>query len=91
MKIVVNQSHGIFKLSQQAEDLLKERNYDYNHVETWRTDPILISVIEDLGSEKVSGEWARIKIIEIPDDVDWQIGEYDGIEWIEEKHRTWND
>ncbi len=25
----------------------------------------------------------------IPDDVKWQIEEYDGLEWIAEKHRTW--
>lgn len=90
MKIVVNQSHGMFKLSQQAEDLLKERNYDNNHAKTWRTDLILISVIEDLGSEQASGEWARLKVIEIPDDVDWAIADYDNSEWVVEKHRSWS-
>jgi hypothetical protein len=90
VKIVVNQSHGVFKLSEQAENLLKERNYDNSHAETWRTDPILISVIEELGSEKASGEWARIKIIEIPNDVDWTISDYDGIERVVETHRSWS-
>ena len=27
--------------------------------------------------------------VEIPDDVEWQIEEYDGSEWIAEKHRIW--
>ena len=27
--------------------------------------------------------------VEIPDDVEWQIEEYDGTEHISEKHRTW--
>ena len=32
---------------------------------------------------------STLKIIEIPDDVDWIIEEYDGNEWVAEKHRTW--
>lgn len=27
---------------------------------------------------------------EVPDDVQWQIEEYDGREWVAETHRTWN-
>lgn len=26
---------------------------------------------------------------DIPDDVEWEIEEYDGLEWVSEKHRTW--
>ena len=29
------------------------------------------------------------KIIEIPDDIEWEIDNYDGIESIHEKHRSW--
>jgi len=54
-----------------------------------RNDPILIEVIEKLG-EKADGQHAKLKIVEIPDDVEWQIGEYDGIEWVEEQHRRWS-
>lgn len=54
-----------------------------------RTDPILISIIEEMG-EKANGSHARIKVVEIPDDVKWTIEEYDGIEWVAEVHRTWN-
>lgn len=54
-----------------------------------RDDPILIQVIEELGSEVASGKYAKLTIIEIPDDVNWQIAEYDGFEHIAEKHRTW--
>ena len=25
----------------------------------------------------------------IPDDVEWYVEEYDGIEWVAEVHRTW--
>ncbi len=54
-----------------------------------RSDPVLIEVIEKLGD--AANSWASaLKIIEIPDDVDWVIGEYDGREWVAEKHRTWD-
>ena len=55
----------------------------------WRADDDLIEVIERLGDE-ANGDHAKLKIVEIPDDVDWQIEEYDGAEWIAETHRTWS-
>ncbi len=33
--------------------------------------------------------FAKLKVVEIPDDVDWEVENYDGIEWIAEKHRIW--
>jgi hypothetical protein len=54
-----------------------------------RTDVDLIKTIEELGSEKASGSCAKLRIVEIPDGVDWEIDEYDGIESIHEKHRSW--
>ncbi len=53
-----------------------------------RTDPLLIQVIEELG-KKANGYCASLKIVEIPDGVDYKISEYDGSEHIAEKHRTW--
>lgn len=53
-----------------------------------RIDPDLIAVIEELG-EEADGDHAKIKIVEIPDDIEWYIEEYDGLEWVAEKHRTW--
>ena len=53
-----------------------------------RTDPALIEVVEKLG-ENVNQRGAELKVVEIPDDVEWILQDYDGIEWIAEKHRTW--
>jgi len=61
---------------------------DYQFCED-RTDPDLIAVIEEM-TKDVDGFASDIKIVEIPDDVEWQIDEYDGIEWVAEKHRTWS-
>lgn len=59
----------------------------YTHEE--RADPDLIAVIEELGDE-ANEDCAKLTIIEIPDDVNWEIVEYDGIEYVAEKHRTWH-
>lgn len=54
-----------------------------------RDDPILVDVIRQLGS-KAHGNYAKLKIVEVPAKVKWDIAEYDGMEWVEEVHRTWN-
>jgi len=53
-----------------------------------RDDIDLIAIVEQL-KEKSWGRFAKLEIVEIPDDVNWQIEEYDGLEWIAETHRTW--
>ena len=53
-----------------------------------RSDPDLIAVIEEMG-ESANSWAAEIAIVEIPDDVEWHIDEYDGREHVAEKHRTW--
>ena len=90
MKIVINTRHGGFGLSKEALALFNERSgavvtYDFN---IKRNDPILVEIVEQLG-EAADGDYAELRIIEIPDDVQWTIEEYDGAEWIAEKHRTW--
>lgn len=53
-----------------------------------RNDPLLIKVVEEIGQE-AAGESAHLKVVEIPDGVEWVVEEYDGAEWVAEKHRTW--
>lgn len=50
-----------------------------------RNDPLLVQEMSDAAN----GEHASLEIIEVPDDVAWQVEEYDGFEHIAEKHRTW--
>jgi hypothetical protein len=54
----------------------------------FRTNPDIVEVVETLG-EGASGRFAKLKVVEIPDGIEVTIDEYDGIEWIAEKHRTW--
>jgi hypothetical protein len=54
-----------------------------------RSDPDLVALIEERGSEWASGRCANLEVVEIPDDVEWTIEEYDGNEHVAEKHKTW--
>lgn len=54
-----------------------------------RDDEALVKVVEALG-ELSFGKNAELKIVEIPADVEWFIDDYDGMEHVAEKHRTWD-
>ena len=54
-----------------------------------RIDPYFIQAVEELG-EEANSHLSDLKVIEIPDDIEWEIEDYDGIEWVSEKHRTWS-
>lgn len=100
MKIVINTCFGGFKLAKDAVDEYLKRyvnEYGQDPVECGllaydidRTDAILVSMLEEnpdlnFGQHLVSS----LGVVEIPDDVDWEIADYDGKEWIAERHRTW--
>ena len=53
-----------------------------------RSDPDLVAVVEEIG-KPASGRHANLKVVEVPDDVEWVVEEYDGMEWVSETHRTW--
>lgn len=61
---------------------------DVGRVRMNRSDKDLIVVVKELG-KKADGYCAELKIVKIPDGVDYTIEEYDGLEHIAEKHRTW--
>ncbi len=92
-KIVINEDFGGFGLSDKAWKLYCE-NTGKDPENDWageipRDDPILVEIVETLGKESWD-EYASLKIVEIPEDVNWILQEYDGNEWIAEKHRTWS-
>ena len=60
----------------------------FNEREIDRNDATLVRVVQELG-EKANGFCARLKIISIPVDVQWEVIEYDGLEHIAEKARKW--
>jgi len=92
MKIVINKCFGGFSLSEKAEKRLRKNakitDKDWYSRSVSRDDPFLVEIVETMG-KKANGKFAELKVVEIPDGVDWEIEEYDGQEWVSEKHRTW--
>ncbi|MDY6834171.1 MAG: hypothetical protein SVY53_05150 [Chloroflexota bacterium] len=89
MKVVINRDYGGFGLSEKAyEELgLEWDGFGYEYFYD-RSDPKLVAVVEKLG-EEANGRFAKLKVVEIPDDVEWEISDYDGMEIVEEVHRGW--
>ena len=84
------ESKGVFGSS---VDFWKKGHAHEDNAYLWcrnieRDDPALIQTIEEMGTE-ANGWCADLGIVEIPDDVEWEIAEYDGNEHVAEKHRTW--
>ena len=96
MKIVINTCYGGFGLSKEAFGRWREAKnldaddpmYEFDS-DIPRNDTDLIKIVEQMG-DRSAGDFANLKIIEVPDDVDWYIEEYDGREWVAERHRTWD-
>jgi hypothetical protein len=71
MKIVINTNYGGFSVPDELRVQLGVSPWD----EVSRTNPLVI-------------EWAQtltgtdIAIVEIPDNVHWEVMDYDGAEWI---------
>lgn len=92
--IVVNTKYGGFDLSEEGQRMWEERSgRSWDEAETYRdefrNDPVLVSMV--LGDpDRYNGSFAKLRVVEIPDDVDWEIVNHDGIEWVAEKHRKWN-
>ena len=62
---------------------------DSNYPTLARHDPILVQVVETLGSKKASGECAKLKIYETSEKL-YNIDEYDGFESVEtESTHVW--
>lgn len=101
MKIVINRCFGGFSLSDKCALALGGEPHSVTSIlvyytfpndkseEDFRTSPELIHLMETKGSEWCSGRCAELKVVEIPDGVDYIITEYDGLEQIEETHRVW--
>ena len=90
MKIVINSCYGGFGLSDQALELYNQLTNQYleSYYDIPRNDPTLVHVVETLGTA-ANGHFAQLHIVDIPDNVNWQISEYDGNETVEEVHRSW--
>lgn len=75
---------AIYKGADRPED-----GWYFSSHDVARDDTDLVAVVQALG-ESASGTYAQLRVVEIPDGIDYTIDEYDGIEHIAERHRTWS-
>ena len=61
-----------------------------DNMDAYRMDKRLIDVVKSLGSDKASGQYASLRIVDVPDDVvdvyGWHISDYDGCENVHQDH-----
>jgi hypothetical protein len=50
--------------------------------------PALVAVVQVMGA-LADGDYAKLKVVEVPDDVEWELTEYDGIEQVAARHAKW--
>ena len=97
MQVVINtKQFGSFSISEKAIDFIRKKikgkdnknsifPYSFNDD---RSNYLLIEAVSKL-KDKANGLYSELKIVEIPDDIEWQVFAINGEEWIAEKHRTW--
>lgn len=101
MKIAVNKCFGGFSLSEEVYNELgikwggsghlgnEDLNIESDDYLAFRQDKRLINAIEKVGVENAGGSFADIKIVDVPDCVDWEIEDYKGLETVRECSRSW--
>jgi hypothetical protein len=63
--------------------------YDLNNNDEFRSDKDLVAVVEKLG-EEANGQFSKLKVVEIPDGISFEINDYDGMESIHQTHQSWS-
>jgi hypothetical protein len=95
MQVVINLK-GTFSISSEAVKFIRKKikNKDDKKSVNWysfdndRSNYLLIEAVKKL-KQKANGMDADLKIVDIPDDIEWSVYGCCGSEWVAEKHRTW--
>ena len=77
-----------FDMYRYYKDGIQDTKHGLYHYDISRDDPALVQTVEELG-EAANDRYAQLRIVDVPNDVEWYIDEYDGIETVREQHRTW--
>jgi len=91
-KVVINVCYGGFCISElAAEQIAKRKSIPLSEVNIHkmdREDPDLIWAVETLGNDSGTA-WSKLKVVSIPNNVQYTIVDYDGVESVHEVHRKW--
>ena len=90
MKVVINGCYGGFDLTDASLNEYKIRkgvtDENFWYYDIPRDCPVLVEMVERGDAD---GTYSDLKVVEIPDGVNWYIEEYGGLEHVAERHRTW--
>jgi aminopeptidase N len=97
MQVVINTSYSNFAISPDAISLIRKKiknskaksQINAYAFDNDRSHPLLVEAVQKLGA-KANGLYTTLKIVEIPDDVEWRVDAINGKEVIREKHRMWS-
>ena len=97
MQVVINTSYSNFAISADAISLIQKKiknpktksQINAYAFDNDRSNPLLVETVQKLGA-KANGLYTTLKIVEIPDDVEWRVDAINGKEVIREKHRIWS-
>ena len=97
MQVVINTSYSNFAISPDAKSLIQKKiknpkaksQINAYAFDNDRSNPLLVEAVQKLGA-KANGLYTTLKIVEIPDDVEWRVDAINGKEVIREKHRIWS-
>ena len=97
MQVVINTSYSNFAISPDAISLIRKKiknpkaksQINAYSFDNDRSNPLLVEAVQKLGA-KANGLYTTLKIVEIPDDVEWRVDAINGKEVIREKHRIWS-
>lgn len=74
--------------SDRGENVKKYLAEPFSEHDIPRDDQALIQLVEE-DAKLYSGRGAELKVVEIPDDIQYTIEGDDCAEWVAEVHRTW--
>lgn len=83
-EILVNKKYGGFGFSKEMkEELGKRLGEKIDWDDDYATNPEAVALVKERGSKWASGRFAKLEIVEIPDEAtDWCLEENDGLEQI---------
>lgn len=106
IKVLICSGYGMFGLSRQGRDRLRELGSELARAEPDKTDfswmsgesycdsierdDPLLIQVFQEVGQAAAGHMCHLKLVEIPAEVHWHIAECDGLEWVAEDHRTWD-
>lgn len=84
-KTLYIKSEGCINFYYTSPDMTEESYFCDRGIK--RDDPDLVAIVKKLG-KRANGSCASLYIVKVPVNVKWTIEEYDGIETVEEVHRS---